>query len=107
MTQETSAPQDRPERQDAPVTGDVTGQAAPTSDEVDRSRDDWQRTQNTAGTHPGAAAGWLVLMGLLLGGFALMGAAFAHGSGALFVGGLLVTGLAFVVPLGVVGRAER
>jgi hypothetical protein len=79
----------------------------PGTDEADRSREDWQRTQNSAGTHPGSAVVWLALMAALLGGFALMGAAFALDSGVVFTAGLLVSGLAFVVPLGLLGRAER
>lgn len=49
---------------------------------------------------------WLALMGLLLGGFALMGAAFTSANGVLFCAGLLVSGLAFVVPLAT-GHPER
>lgn len=79
----------------------------PASDEAERSPDDWQRTQNTAGTHPGAVVLWLVLMAALLGGFALMGASFALDNGVVFAVGLLVSGLAFVVPLGLLGRTER
>ena len=79
----------------------------PGTDEADRSHDDWQRTQSTAGSHPGSAALWLVLMAALLGGFALMGAAFALDNGVVFAAGLLVSGFAFVVPLGLLGRTER
>lgn len=84
-----------------------TNHPRPGTDEADRSLDDWQRTQNTAGTHPGAAALWFVLMAALLGGFILMGAAFALDNGVVFAGGLLVSGLAFLVPLALLGRAER
>ncbi len=79
----------------------------PASDEADRSVDDWQRTQNTAGTSPGAVVLWIALMGALLGGFALMGASFALENGVVFAVGLLVSGLAFLVPLGLLGRTER
>lgn len=79
----------------------------PGTDEADRSVDDWLRTQNTAGTRPGSVALWLVLMAALLGGFALMGAAFALDNGVVFTVGLLLSGLAFLVPLGLLGRAER
>ena len=82
-------------------------QARPGTDEADRHLDDWQRTQNTAGTHPGAAVLWVVLMAALLGGFALMGASFALGNGVVFTIGLLVSGLAFLVPLGLLGDSGR
>ena len=49
---------------------------------------------------------WVALMGLLLGGFVLMGASFTTGNGVLFGAGLLVSGLAFVVPLAT-GHNER
>ena len=84
-----------------------TDQPRPASDETDRSLDDWQRTQSTAGTRPGAVALWFVLMAALLGGFALMGASFALDNGVVFTVGLLVSGLAFLVPLGLLGRTER
>ena len=82
-------------------------QARSGTDEADRSLDDWQRTQNTAATHPGAVVLWFVLMATLLGGFALMGASFALDNGVVFAIGLLVSGLAFVVPLGLLGASER
>lgn len=84
-----------------------TDHPRPGTDEADRSVDDWLRTQNSAGTRPGSAALWLVLMAALLGGFALMGAAFALDNGVVFTVGLLLSGLAFLVPLGLLGRAER
>lgn len=79
----------------------------PGTGEAERSVDDWLRTQKSAGTRPGSAALWLVLMAALLGGFALMGAAFALDNGVVFTVGLLLSGLAFLVPLGLLGRAER
>ncbi|GEN79063.1 hypothetical protein [Actinotalea fermentans] len=81
--------------------------ARPGTDEADRSVDDWHRTQNTAGKQPGAVVLWLVLMAALLGGFALMGASFALGNGVVFAAGLLLSGLAFLVPLGLLGDTER
>lgn len=82
-------------------------QARPGTDEADRSLDDWQRTQNTAGTHLGAVVLWLVLMAALLGGFALMGASFAMANGVVFTLGLLLSGLAFLVPVVLPGGTER
>ena len=79
----------------------------PGTDEADRSVDDWHRTQNTAGSQPGAVVLWLVLVVALLGGFGLMGASFAQGNGVLFSAGLLLSGLAFLVPLGLLGGTER
>lgn len=81
--------------------------ARPGTDEAPRGGDDWMATQSSATTNPGAAAAWVVLMVLLLGGFALMGASFAQDNGLVFVAGLLVSGLAFLVPLGILGRSER
>ncbi len=77
------------------------------ADEADRSDDDWHRSQPAATTHPGAVVAWVALMALLLGGLALMGASFADGNGVVFTAGLLVSGLAFLVPLAILGRAER
>lgn len=82
----------------------ASGGTAPPPD--DRS-DDWREAQNTAGAHPGSAVAWVGLMVLLLGGLALMGAAFAHASGGMFAGGIALAGLAFVVPLELAGRRER
>lgn len=81
----------------------------PGSDEAGRDRyePDWLSTQNTAGGHPAAVLAWLALMALLLGGFTLMGVAVAGDSGALFVAGLLVSGTAFLVPLALLGDAQR
>lgn len=84
-----------------------TNHPRPGTDEADRSADDWQRAQDGVGTHPGSAVVWLALMAALLGGFALMGAAFALDNGVVFAVGLLVSGLALLVPLGLLGRAER
>ncbi len=54
-------------------------------------------------TSPGpVATGPLVFalcLALLVGGFVLMGVSFDHGSGALFLLGLLASGLAFLVPI--------
>lgn len=75
-------------------------------DGTPRAPDDWLSAPEGA-PHPGAAIGWLGLMALLLGGFALMGASFAQESGLLFVAGIAVSGLAFVVPLALLGRTER
>ena len=77
------------------------------ADEAERTDDGWQRSQATASTRPGAVVAWVALMALLLGGLALMGASFADGNGVVFTAGLLVSGLAFLVPLAVLGRAER
>ncbi len=93
--------------QDRPAPGIAEASARPGTDEADALGDDWRRTQNTAGTHPGAALAWVALMALLVGGFALMGASFAYDSAVVFVGGLLLSGLAFVVPLALAGRTER
>lgn len=49
---------------------------------------------------------WLGLMVLLLAGFALMGAAFTDGNGLIFAAGILVSGLAFLLPLAT-GHHER
>lgn len=73
----------------------------------DGALDEWQRTQATAGTRPGAVVAWVALMGLFLGGLALMGASFRDGNGLVFSAGLLLSGLAFLVPLALLGRAER
>jgi len=84
------------------------GGARPGTDQMPRTTDDdWHRTQNTAGMHPGAVVSWFALMALLLGGFALMGASFADGNGVVFSAGLLVSGLAFVVPLAIRGGGQR
>ena len=69
--------------------------------------DDWREAQNTVGAHPGSAVGWLGLMVLLLGGLALMGAAFTDGNGLLFAAGIAVAGIAFAIPLELAGRRER
>lgn len=81
----------------------------PGTDEAERDDHgpDWTWTQNTAGGNPSAVVAWVVLMGLLLGGFAMMGAAIAGDSGVLFVAGLLVSGAAFLVPLALLGDTRR
>lgn len=84
---------------------DQAGHAATHPDET--RWDDWHRGQNTVGAHPGSAVVWVALMALLVGGFALMGASFAQDEAWLFVAGILVSGLAFVVPLALTGRRER
>jgi|GEM_PF-5087864 len=70
--------------------------------------DDRQAVGRHADERPALAGPlvWVALMGLLLGGFALMGAAFTSDNGVLFGAGLLVSGLAFVVPLAT-GNRER
>lgn len=70
--------------------------------------DDRPRPGRHTGDRP-ALAGPLVfvaLMGLLLAGFALMGAAFTDDNGVLFGAGLLLSGAAFMVPLAT-GHPER
>lgn len=85
----------------------MSDMARPGTDEAPRGGDDWMATQNAATTNPGAAAAWFVLMALLLAGFALMGASFAQDNGLVFAAGLVVSGLAFLIPLGILGRSER
>lgn len=48
---------------------------------------------------PARAAFFVLCLLLLLGGFALMAAGVDGGSGPLFVGGILTSGLAFFLPL--------
>ena len=80
--------------------------ARPGTDDA-RSDDDWRRAQDATGTQPGAVVAWFTMMALMLGGFALMGASFAQDNGVVFTAGLLLSGLAFLVPLALLGRTER
>ncbi len=66
-----------------------------------RAEETFPAREADADAPPGVARplAWLGLMILLVGGFAMMGAAFTGDNGVVFVAGLLVSGLAFLIPL--------
>ena len=80
---------------------------APTPAPAADGWDDWREAQGAASAHPGSVVARAGLLVLLVAGLGLMGGAFTDGNGAVFAAGIVVAGLAFAIPLELVGRRER